>query len=165
MKKILLIIIVLLFFGCRSSKVQEKETIVKTVTKDSIVYKDKIVVKQGLTDTIYFENPCDSLGNLKPISTNLLSSSGSVRLTGDNSKLELHVDIKSNVDSLRVSHNTSVKSSDSSIKDISKTKVYVWSIWTYILLIIAVVEFIIILKLSPLSLKSIIKTLINLFTP
>lgn len=165
MKKIIPILIILLFIGCKSSKVKDKETIVKTVTKDSIVYKDKIVVKQGLNDTIFIENPCDSLGNLKPIATNLISSAGNVKLSGENNKLTLEVDIKSNVDSIRVAHKSTLKSSDVSVKEVSKTKVYIWSIWTWIFLIIAIVELVIIFKLSDKSPKSIIKSILNLLIP
>ena len=97
MKKIL-IVLLLFSFGCRSSKTTvEKEFITKTDTL--IVNKDRFITKK-VVDTLFFENPCDSLGNLKPFKNVFKTDKANITLESINGNIQARINLDSIVSSI-----------------------------------------------------------------
>ena len=93
LKKIIQIIVIIFFFVSCASK--------KTITeyKDKIVHdtiiKNKTVTKvERYTDTLTINEPCDSLGNLKPFNQLLKIEQGNIKLTGINNVISAEIDLK-----------------------------------------------------------------------
>lgn len=164
MKKIYLILLVFALFGCRASKSSNKETTSTIVRKDSIIYKEKIVIRAGIADTLRIEAPCDSItGNISPVNTHIKTPGGSVSLTSSGNALVLTTDIKNSLDTTTSSSNVSIKDSTTTSSESVRVKTYVWTKWTYIFLIIALIELIIILVLIRSKVSSILTFFKNLF--
>ena len=161
MKKLIFIIsILLVLFSCKTKQKITENTVEKIIVKDSIIYKDRIVIKPGIKDTIKIQSPCDSVGQLKPVYAKIKSNNGVVTIKNVDGDLDITVDIKESVDS----SSTTLNSTDKQhfVKEVKSnvTVKYVWTKWTYILLIIAVLEFFIIIKGGP---KKTLDFLLKLF--
>jgi len=113
MKKIIYIAVIALLFSCGSKKVitEFKEVIVKdTITE----FKDRIVTK-AIRDTLFVEDPCDSLGILKNFKQTINTGSAKVVLENKNGNIQATV----NIDSLV---NERVEKYKSNFKDTANTK-------------------------------------------
>jgi hypothetical protein len=83
---------ILFFSGCvaRKSTVEYKDRIVKDTgyknTKETIVGR--------FTDTLTIEQPCDSLGNLKPFMRSIKVTQGNINLTGANNIITAEIDLE-----------------------------------------------------------------------
>ena len=89
MKKL---IILLLLFGCGSKKTITEykdrivnDTIIKTITE---------VLVERFTDTLTINQPCDSLGNLKPFKQVVSTPQCKYTLTGSNNVITADLDLK-----------------------------------------------------------------------
>ena len=97
MKKILLLLL-LLTYSCRSSKTTvEKEYITKTDTL--IVNKDRFITKK-VVDTLLIENPCDSLGILKPFKNVYKNDKASITVESINGNIEARINLDSIISSI-----------------------------------------------------------------
>ena len=97
MRKIILLLL-LFSFSCRSSKTTvEKEFITKTDTL--IVNKDRFITKK-VVDTLFVENPCDSLGNLKPFKNVFKTDKANITIESVNGNIEARINLDSIVSSI-----------------------------------------------------------------
>ena len=89
MKKL---IILLLLFGCSSKKTitEYKDRIVN----DTIIKTRTEVLVERFRDTLTINQPCDSLGNLKPFKQLISTKQGKYTLTGSNNVITANLDLK-----------------------------------------------------------------------
>lgn len=93
MRKIILVFILILAFGCRAKKsVFEKETTTKIDTV--LITKEKIKYEQ-LTDSVYIESPCDTVGNLKEFSAKINGNRGYMSLSNENGRIKAKINLDS----------------------------------------------------------------------
>jgi hypothetical protein len=93
MKKYLIFLMIILSvsFGCRSKKtVTESKEILKT---DTIIKTKTETLVERFTDTLTIEQPCDSLGNLKPFKQIISASQGKVSIQGKNNVITAEIDL------------------------------------------------------------------------
>lgn len=84
-------IILSVSFGCRSKKtVTESKEILKT---DTIIKTKTETLVERFTDTLTIEQPCDSLGNLKPFKQIISASQGKVSIQGKNNVITAEIDL------------------------------------------------------------------------
>lgn len=85
------IAILLLLSGCRSKKtiVEYKDKIVT----DTIVKTKTEILVERFTDTLTIEQPCDSLGNLKPFKQLISTKQGKVSIQGKNNVITAEIDL------------------------------------------------------------------------
>ena len=95
MKKL---IILLLLFGCGSKKTitEYKDRIVN----DTIIKTRTEILVERFTDTLTINQPCDSLGNLKPFKQVVSTPQGKYTLTGSNNVITAEIDLKAYKDVL-----------------------------------------------------------------
>ena len=88
MKKL---IILLLLFGCSSKKTitEYKDRIVN----DTIIKTKTEILVERFTDTLIIEQPCDSLGNLKPFKQLISTKQGKVSIQGKNNVITAEIDL------------------------------------------------------------------------
>lgn len=88
MKKIILL---LLLVGCASKKTitEYKDRIVN----DTIIKTKTEILVERFTDTLTIEQPCDSLGNLKPFKQLISTKQGKVSLQGKNNVITAEIDL------------------------------------------------------------------------
>ena len=85
------IVILLLSFGCSS-----KKTITEyrdRVVSDTIIKTRTEVLVERFTDTLTINQPCDSLGNLKPFKQVVSTPQGKYTLTGSNNVITAEIDL------------------------------------------------------------------------
>ena len=96
----LLIVITVLFFllGCSSKKtiVEYKDRIVN----DTIIKTRTEILVERFTDTLTIEEPCDSLGNLKPFKQLISTKQGKVLIENKNGSINAKIDLKAYKDIL-----------------------------------------------------------------
>ena len=90
--KSLVILLILFFSSCvaRKSSIEYKERIVK----DTVYKNVKETIVERFTDTLTIEQPCDSLGNLKPFKQSIKISQGNINITGYNNVITAEIDLK-----------------------------------------------------------------------
>ena len=153
MRYLIILVFAIITFSCRSTK-NTVETHTSTVN-DSIRLSSLIVTDtvKSIAKTIYvpavanlnIDNPCDSLGNLKPV--NVTTSAGNFKATITSIGNKLKVNVKE-IDSL-VSVNTNLKitskSKDSIIRNLkskiidtkkSKKTIYKPPFWAWISIVV-----------------------------
>ena len=88
MKKIILL---LLLAGCASKKTitEYKDRIVN----DTIIKTKTEILVERFIDTLTIEQPCDSLGNLKPFKQLISTKQGRVSLQGKNNVITAEIDL------------------------------------------------------------------------
>ena len=87
------IFLLILFFGscvAGKSSIEYKERIVK----DTVYKNIKETIIERFTDTLTIEQPCDSLGNLKPFRQSIKVSQGNINLTGFNNVITAKIDLE-----------------------------------------------------------------------
>ena len=91
-KRILFILIILILSSCAAKKTTiQKEYINKVDTL--IVTKDRVITER-FTDTLTVEEPCDSLGNLKPFKQSINVPQGEITIVSNNGNIEAEIDLK-----------------------------------------------------------------------
>jgi len=124
MKKIILL---LLLAGCASKKTitEYKDRIVN----DTIIKTRTEVLVERFTDTLTINQPCDSLGNLKPFKQVVSTPQGKYTLTGSNNVITADLDLKGYKEiwekeyKSKLDKNTIVKE-----KEVVKYKIPLWII-------------------------------------
>jgi hypothetical protein len=88
MKKIILL---LLLAGCASKKTitEYKDRVVN----DTIIKTRTEVLVERFTDTLTINQPCDSLGNLKPFKQLISTKQGKISLQGKNNVITAEIDL------------------------------------------------------------------------
>ena len=83
--------ILLLLVGCSSKKTitEYKDRIVN----DTIIKTKTEILVERFTDTLTIEQPCDSLGNLKPFKQLISTKQGKVSLQGKNNVITAEIDL------------------------------------------------------------------------
>ena len=92
LKKTSYIFLLIFFFGscvARKSTVEYKDRVVK----DTVYKNVKETIIERFTDTLTIEQPCDSLGNLKPFRQSIKVSQGNINLTGFNNVITAEIDL------------------------------------------------------------------------
>jgi hypothetical protein len=121
------IVILLLSFGCSS-----KKTITEyrdRVVSDTIIKTRTEVLVERFTDTLTINQPCDSLGNLKPFKQVVSTPQGKYTLTGSNNVITADLDLKGYKEiwekeyKSKLDKNTIVKE-----KEVVKYKIPLWII-------------------------------------
>jgi hypothetical protein len=81
-----------LLFSCVAKKTstEYKESIVK----DTVYKNIKEIIVERFTDTLTIEQPCDSLGNLRPFKKSIKVKQGTVNLTGLNNVITAEIDLQ-----------------------------------------------------------------------
>ena len=97
MKKIILLILIGIFYNCRSKKVvTEFKEVVK---RDSIyIIKDRYITK-SINDTIVIDKACDSLGNLKSFDRVIKTNNLKISLKSVKGTIQATVNVDSIVNS------------------------------------------------------------------
>ena len=85
------LIILLLVFGCSSKKTVTEYR--DRVVTDTIINSKTEVLIERFTDTLTGEQPCDSLGNLKPFNQLISTSQGKVSIQGKNNVITAKIDL------------------------------------------------------------------------
>ena len=95
LNKLLVLFIAVIVTSCAAKKstIQVKE-VVKTDTL--VITKDRIIQK-AVHDTLVIDNPCDSLGILKPFKQRLVTAQGNVTIQTKGNAIEAVI----NLDSIR----------------------------------------------------------------
>ena len=85
------LIILLLLFGCSSKKTitEYKDRVVT----DTIIKSKTEVLIERFTDTLTVEQPCDSLGDLKPFKQLISTKQGKVSIQGKNNVITAEIDL------------------------------------------------------------------------
>lgn len=92
LKNIKKLIILLLISGCAAKKTitEYKDRIIN----DTIIKTRTEVLVERFTDTLTINQPCDSLGNLKPFKQLISTKQGKVSLQGKNNVITAEIDLK-----------------------------------------------------------------------
>jgi len=128
MKKTLLVLLLMLLFGCKAKVVS-----VKTHSTDTI-YKSEIIkiTKLQLTELV-IDNICDSLGNLKPFKITYGTKDNNTTLIGKDNIIYLEQNVDSIVNS-KVNEYKSKNTSSEIIKVKTKTPKLFWYLLIYSIL-------------------------------
>ena len=129
MKKL---IILLLLFGCSSKKTftEYKDRIVN----DTIIKTRTEVLVERFTDTLTIEQPCDSLGNLRPFKQIISTKQGKYTLTGSNNVITANLDLKGYREILEKEYKSKLdKNTDIKIKEVIRYRTPLW-VWLVICL-------------------------------
>jgi hypothetical protein len=131
MKKIALILLIIL-----SSCVAKKESSVvqKDVQKDSVSEVKLITKIDRVIDTVFVENPCDSLGNLKPFKYSLITPQGKVTLSDFKGSISGKIDLKGYEKILETKYELLYSKKISEIK--KSTVIYKTPLWMWIVMIL-----------------------------
>jgi hypothetical protein len=90
-KKSILLILIVIASSCASKKTitEYKDRVVK----DTIIKTRTEVLVERFTDTLTINQPCDSLGNLKPFKQLISTKQGKVSLQGKNNVITAEIDL------------------------------------------------------------------------
>jgi len=126
------IILFLLMVSCGSKKViTETEYITKTDTL--IVKKDRFITKK-VVDTLFVENPCDSLGILKPFKNVLKTSNASITLESVNGNIEARINLDSIISSIESKYKTkAVEVVKENTSEIVKYRTHLWIVLSLVI--------------------------------
>lgn len=120
LKHVLIIVILILVAGCKSKKV------VSTSEKSDTIIKNKVVtITPSQLNELVIDNPCDSLGNLKPFYYK--TSSGKVNTIIKSKNDTIYV--QQNIDSLKQVWEKEFISSYKAEKEQIIEEVEVWPWW------------------------------------
>ena len=118
--------------SCGSKKViTETEYITKTDTL--IVKKDRFITKK-VVDTLFVENPCDSLGVLKPFKNVLKTSNASITLESVNGNIEARINLDSIISSIESKYKTkAVEVVKENTSEIVKYRTHLWIVLSLVI--------------------------------
>lgn len=120
MKKTIIIFTLILLFGCKSKKVY-----VETHSIDTVKIEKLVKFTPSQLNELIIDNPCDSLGNLKPFNYKIGTSNNNVSLKSENNTIFL----EQNLDSIKQVWEKEYKSSiDTSeiIKEVPYTPKWIY---------------------------------------
>jgi len=139
-------IFLLLFFfiGCNASKstIEYKERIVKDT-----IYKERVkTVFKEVKEILYVDNPCDSLGVLKPFEKTIVTQKAKVKLFNDKGSIKVEVNIDSIIE-LREKEFKANYQSSIDTKEVVKVR-YRYPLWLILLSIISMAINFILLRIK-----------------
>jgi len=133
------IISIFILFSCNSKKVvtEFKEVIKKDTL---IITKDRLITK-AFTDTLYVENPCDSItGDLKDFQRSINTNNAKIDLSSVKGKIRLSVNIDSLVNERVKEYKSNFKQDTEIKKEVTiryRTPLWNWIVIGLLSLIIA----------------------------
>lgn len=139
MKKILLILIAISLFSCKA-----KTITIETHTTDTLRVEKIIKITPAQINSLVIDNPCDSLGDLKPFNYSFGTGKNKMSLKAKNNTIYL----EQNLDSIKSVWEKEYKAKTSTseiVKEIYKTPVWVWKVIAFLLFVI-LIETLIIVK-------------------
>ena len=96
MKNLILLIVIALLFSCKAKQV----TVEKVITKiDTVKITETVKVEVPIEKVVTIEQPCDSLGNLKPIDKEIITKYVKVYIKEKDGSLVVQTNIDSIVES------------------------------------------------------------------
>lgn len=106
MKKLSLILIVFTLYNCKPQKIY-----IETIkTERDSIYINKIVKEvDQFRDTLLIEQPCDSLGNLKPFKQVISTKQGKVTIQNKNGNIDATIDLKAYKEILEKEYQSKLK--------------------------------------------------------
>lgn len=136
MKKLLILLITSSFlFSCATKKVTTNKTIVEQTTDTVMIEKIREVIKP-VKETIYIENPCDSLGNLKDFERVVQSQHGKITIKNEGGKIKADINLDSIVAGIEREYKSKMQSkSETTEKVVVKEKK---PLWVYLLIVYSV---------------------------
>ena len=136
MRKLLLLLITSsLLFSCATKKVTTNKTIVEQTTDTVMIEKIREVIKP-VKETIYIENPCDSLGNLKDFERVVQSQHGKITIKNEGGKIKADINLDSIVAGIEREYKSKMQSkSETTEKVVVKEKK---PLWVYLLIVYSV---------------------------
>ena len=136
MKKIILILLILITVtSCATKKVSTTKTVLEQTTDTILIEKIREVIKP-VKETIYIENPCDSLGNLKDFERVVQSQHGKITIKNDGGKIKADINLDSIVAGIEKEYKSKIQSkSEVTEKIVIKEKK---PLWVYVLIVYSV---------------------------
>jgi hypothetical protein len=135
MKKLTLLFTLLLLSSCATKKVTTNKTIVEQTTDTVMIEKIREVIKP-VKETIYIENPCDSLGNLKDFERVVQSQHGKITIKNEGGKIKADINLDSIVAGIEREYKSKMQSkSETTEKVVIKEKK---PLWVYLLIVYSV---------------------------
>ena len=135
MKKLTLLFTLLLLSSCATKKVTTNKTIVEQTTDTVMIEKIREVIKP-VKETIYIENPCDSLGNLKDFERVVQSQHGKITIKNEGGKIKADINLDSIVAGIEREYKSKMQSkSETTEKVVVKEKK---PLWVYLLIVYSV---------------------------
>lgn len=135
MKKLTLLFTLVLLSGCATKKVTTNKTIVEQST-DTVMIEKIIEVIKPVKETIYIENPCDSLGNLKDFEHVVQSQHGKITIKNEGGKIKADINLDSIVAGIEREYKSKIQSkSEVTEKVVVKEKK---PLWVYLLIVYSV---------------------------
>jgi len=132
------------FIGCNASKstIEYKERIVKDT-----IYKERVkTVFKEVKEILYVDNPCDSLGVLKPFEKTIVTQKAKVKLFNDKGSIKVEVNIDSIIE-LREKEFKANYQSSIDTKEVVKVR-YRYPLWLILLSIISMAINFILLRIK-----------------
>ena len=135
MKKLTLLFTLLILSSCATKKVTTNKTIVEQTTDTVMIEKIREVIKP-VKETIYIENPCDSLGNLKDFERVVQSQHGKITIKNEGGKIKADINLDSIVAGIEREYKSKMQSkSETTEKVVIKEKK---PLWVYLLIVYSV---------------------------
>lgn len=135
MKKLTLLFTLVLLSSCATKKVTTNKTIVEQITDTVMIEKIREVIKP-VKETIYIENPCDSLGNLKDFERVVQSQHGKITIKNEGGKIKADINLDSIVAGIEREYKSKMQSkSEVTEKVVVKEKK---PLWVYLLIVYSV---------------------------
>ena len=135
MKKLTLLFTLLILSSCATKKVTTNKTIVEQTTDTIMIEKIREVIKP-VKETIYIENPCDSLGNLKDFERVVQSQHGKITIKNEGGKIKADINLDSIVAGIEREYKSKMQSkSETTEKVVIKEKK---PLWVYLLIVYSV---------------------------
>ena len=103
-KTIIIILISLLFISCKS-----KKSYVETHTTDTIYKSSIIEIQKPQLNTLIINEPCDTLGILKPFNYTFVSNNVKGTIKSEHNTIKLEVNVDSIVNSKVNEYKSSIK--------------------------------------------------------
>jgi len=123
-KTIILAIALLTFVNCKPKKIYIENT---KIERDSIYLTKTIKEIERFTDTLTIEQPCDSLGNLKPFTHKVSTKQGNILIQNKNGSINATIDLKAYRDILEKEYQSKLKENTKvTEKTIYKTPFNYW---------------------------------------
>lgn len=98
MKRLYSALVIILLTSCTAKKVITKTS--EVIKNDTIIVtKDRYITK-SVNDTIVIDNPCDSLGILKPFKERLRTAQGQITIQSKNNVIEAIINLDSIVQTI-----------------------------------------------------------------
>jgi hypothetical protein len=144
MKKLILLLLIGFFASCVAKK--DSSVFEKDIEKDSVSEVKLITKIDRVIDTVFVENPCDSLGNLKPFKYSLITPQGKVTLSDFKGSISGKIDLKGYEKILETKYKLLYNKKVSEIKKSSVIYRVPFSI--YLLIIIETLAIVLLIRLN-----------------